>query len=436
MRILIANHIDASLLHQADQRAFVQRILWLLNDYDLTILPAPYDPDFLEYVSSFTGVNPQTLKFHVAGPGRFGRKLFDPDSLTDETLLAAVAQDSEEVKEIFALWPSSQVAEFAEALGLQDKFNGASFFSQQGDEIANSKANFRAFAKSLGLAICDGAVCRTKSHASNALRRLLEGGSVMVKQAHNHAGNGNELVTLTSASVEKTGLVGVKRLRSADHAAGYFDKRWEWASRDGSYPVIVERYQPDSRAVYAEFNATDTGLDLNATGSLSYRYGRLVAETIPLRGISADAHDRLVQDGRKLAQLYQRFGYRGILSADALICEGESMVFTEMNARVGGSFHIYEAIGRKIVDFVRRPDRSVTQYVTADHWKIESLKHFIEICALLGIAYEPRTRKGVIVTTPATGEPMRLDLLFCVVSEDESDSMATYMLLEEHFSGL
>lgn len=62
MRILIANHVDASLLLQADQRAFVQRILWFAQDHDLVILPAPLDEDFLSYVAGLTGMNPRTIK--------------------------------------------------------------------------------------------------------------------------------------------------------------------------------------------------------------------------------------------------------------------------------------------------------------------------------------------------------------------------------------
>lgn len=434
MRIFIANHVDAALLEQSDQRAFVQRVFWFLKDYDQVILPAPHDHDFLSYVAKFTGVNVGTLKFHVAGPGKSGNRLFDPETLCDDELIRAVAINSKDITEIFPLWPSAQVAEFASRIGLKHLFSGADFFSQQGDEIANNKGNFRAFSASIGVATCDGAVCRTKSHATATLRRLLERGPVMVKQVHNHAGNGNELVTLTKEEAGHAGSLGYKRLRKASDAGRYFDVRWDWASGENRHPVVVEQFKRGSRTIYAEFMATDSGVSFNATGSLDYAYGRLVAETIPLRQVSNDVHARLVHEGGRLASLYQAFGYRGILSADALLDDDDKLVFTEMNARVGGSYHLYQCIGYQIVDVWRKPERSVVQYVTGRYWKIKDLRTFLDACEEMGIAYDPTSRKGVIVAMPMAGTGENCSFLFCVAYEDEREANLIRKRLENYFS--
>ena len=434
MRILIANHVDASLLMQADQRAFVQRIFWFARDHDAVILPSPPDLDFLAYVTSLTGVDPATLKLHVTPPGCFGHRLFDPQTLEDEGLLRAVAPDAGGASEVFSLWPSAQVADFAARLGIANAMPGAAFFAQQGDELANSKANFRAFAAAAGVPIAEGAVCRTREHAASVLRRLLASGAVMVKQSHNHAGNGNELVAVDDQAIGSAGAMGMRKLRTADDAREYFDERWEWASACNCFPVVVERFQPGSRTVYAEFLATDAGVRFSATGALGYRDGMLVEETIPLRTVSPDAHARLVHHGSRLAQLYQSFGYRGCLSADAVVNAKGDLLFTEMNARVGASYHLYDAIGYRIVDVWRHPQRSVVQYVTGPHWKIPGLKAFLDIARELGLSYDLATRKGVMVTMPMAGTAYQGGFLFCVVYEDESEARDTYMRLERSFA--
>ena len=434
MRIFIANHVDPSLLLQADQRAFVQRVFWFVQDHDLVVLPAPLDEDFLIYVTNLMGVDARTIKVHITAAGRFERRLFDPDTLTEERLLSSVAADAVGVTEIFPLWPSAQVAEFAARIGLSHAFPGAPFFGQQGDELANNKGSFRAFAAAAGIPINEGAVCRTKEHAESVLRRLLDKGAAMVKQAHNHAGNGNELVILGDDAASHAGFNGIKRLQTPADARRYFDERWEWASVHNRYPVVIERFQPASRAIYAEFRATNSGVSLSATGSLGYTNGKLVEETIPLRDVSVDVLARLVHHGSRLAHIYQSFGYRGCLSADAVVDGDGNLVFTEMNARVGASLHLYERVGYQIVDVWRRPERSVVQYVTGKHWKIPSLTAFIDTSKELGLAYDSKTRKGVIVTMPMAGEAGRGGFLFCIAYENENEARSAYQRLEERFT--
>ena len=208
-----------------------------------------------------------------------------------------MAADAVGVTEIFSLWPSAQVAEFAARLGLSHALPGAAFFAQQGDELANNKGNFRAFAAALGAPISEGAVCRTKEHAESVLRRLLGKGAVMVKQAHNHAGNGNEVVMVEDGVTGHAGTIGSKMLLTPDDARKYVEERWAWASVNNCFPVVIERFQPDSRTIYTEFRATDTGVSFSATGSLGYINGKLVEETVPLRGVNADVLARLVHHG-------------------------------------------------------------------------------------------------------------------------------------------
>lgn len=146
MRILVANHIDDSIRARGDMRAWTQRIFWFAREGDLVVVPAHPDEQFLRYATSLTGVDPSTLRIHVPPPGRYERRLLDPESLTDEDFLRNIASDLGEVSEIFALWPSAQVAQFAAALGLSERLPGADFVAQGGGELVNNKSYFRALA--------------------------------------------------------------------------------------------------------------------------------------------------------------------------------------------------------------------------------------------------------------------------------------------------
>ncbi|MFT3924303.1 MAG: hypothetical protein QM778_17335 [Myxococcales bacterium] len=435
MRILIGNHIDDSLLWQKDQRAFSQRILWFAQDGDIVILSCEPDPSFLEYVTSLAGVGRDTLEFLVVPPGGHGTRLFDPNSLLDPDFVAEVKRRIGDVSDVFALWPSAQVAEFAELLGIREKLPGASFFAQQGDELANNKGNFRAFAAALGVPVAEGAVCRTKEHAERVIARLLRTGPVMVKQVHNGAGNGNEvLVCDDELATDHAGNNRRQRIEPGFfEVRDYLEARWNWASVGGRFAVVVERFVPGARTIYAEFEARDDGLAHTATGSLGYEHGRLVEEVTPLRGVTDAVLARLVHLGGRLAETYRAFGYRGFMSADAVVDQSGNLFFTEMNARVGASLHLYEGIGKRVVDQFRVPERSLIQLVTPKHWKVPGFDAFSRVTRELGVAFDPLTRKGVMAAMPFAGEPCAGGLLFCIAYETEREHHAIVARLTERF---
>lgn len=438
MRILIGNHIDDSLRTQKDQRAFTQRIFWFARSGDIVLLSCAPDPHFLSYVGGLMGFEPSTLGVHVVPPGRFDGRLFDPDSLADEELTGRIARDLRgrgDVSEIFSLWPSAQVAELAERLGLAARLRGAKFFAQQGDELANNKCNFRAFAAASGVPIADGAVCRTPSHAARVMRRLLASGAVMVKQAHNAAALGNQLVWAGEQPPEVLSGAGHRhRLSGLDGVEAYLDERWSWASAGGRFPVVIERFVPRARTLYAEFHADDAGVSHTEAGSLGFSEGRLVEEQVPLRGFSPGVHERLIALGGKLAQTYRAVGYRGYMSADAILDDADNLVFTEMNARIGGSLHLYQAIAHHIVDVRRAPERTVVQYVTPREWKLRSAEHFLSVAAEVGVAYDSRTRRGVIVAMPLAGEPGAGGLLYCIVYAEPGEPREVMRRLAERLA--
>jgi hypothetical protein len=434
MRILVGNHIDSSIQARKDMRSWTQRVLWFARDGDCVILPGRVDEEFLSYVTGLTGVDPDSLKIHVPPPGESGDHLLETRRLMDEGFLRAVAADLSEVTEIEPLWPSSALAGFAEALGLADRLPGGRFLSQSGGELVNNKAYFRVLAAAAGVPTAPGGVAHSVAEAVDLMTALLRcSNAVMVKQAHNGAGGGNQIV-LAGDDIE-TGHAGAKhvhRLGSGEDAiAAYWHERWAWASAGDRFPVVVERFQPRSSTIFSEHHLEDSGTRPTETGSLGFVDRWLSEQVVPLRTVDDDVRARLVDGGTRLAETYRAVGHRGYISADAVIDDAGELIFTEVNARVSGTTHVYEPIAHRIVDVWRAPERTIVDFHWPKReWRLAGFAEFLDACTDLGCAYDPVDRIGVIVTTPF--DDLR-GLSFCVVHDIDETRDAIRRKLDERF---
>lgn len=441
MRILIGNAIDPAIRDRGDLRAWTQRVLWFARDDDLVVLCTDPDRPFLEYVTALTGVT--RLRVLVAPPGPRGGLLLDPGRLTDVAFLRAVREvlstDLGRVDEIFALWPSAGVSRFAAALGLAGRYPGAAFFAQGGGELANNKAAFRALAAGAAVTIAAGAVCRSAGEAVGATLALLDqAGAVMVKQAHNGAGVGNQLL-LRDAQLASD-HVGARHLHllegdRVEAVQAYWARRWDWASAGGRYPVVVEEFTRDAVSVYSEHFVTDDATRPTETGQLCYVGRRLSHQIVPLPDVADGVREQLLDGGARLAQAYQALGYRGHLSADAIVTPDGRVTFTEVNAQVSGSLHIYQEIAHGIVAVTANPQRSVVEYHVPPTWAVADFATFLRAVDELGCAYDPVARTGVIVSMPVTAlEPGRAQFVFCLAYASDTDRQAMWERLDGRFA--
>lgn len=444
MRILIGNHIDPAIRDRGDLRAWTQRVVWFARDGDVVVLSDEPDRQFLTYATSFTGVTPESLRILVPPAGHHGGRLLDPEGLTSAEFLRAVRDalgeaGLDQVEEVFALWPSAHVSRFAAALGVEDRFPGAGFFSQNGGELGNNKATFRALAAGAGVPIPAGAVCRSRSEAVAATAELLAGtGAVVVKQAHNGAGVGNQLV-LRDASLASD-HVGARHLHHLDRGdpneiEAYWTQRWDWASAQSRFPVVIEEFTPHTVSVYSEHYATDDGTRPTEMGTLHYVGRRLSHQVVPLRGVDENVREQLLRGGARLAKTYRAFGYRGHLSADAVVTAHGRVVFTEVNAQVSGSLHIYQIIAHRIVGVTAAPERSVVEYHVPPTWAVADFETFRAAVDELGGAYDPVTRTGVIVSMPVIPlEAGRAQFVFCIAYATDADRKAMFDRLDSRFA--
>lgn len=446
MRILIGNHIDPSIRERHDMRAWTQRALWFARPGDLLILCCEPDTAFADYALAHTGVKREELTVLAAPPGAWGDRLLDPSSLTTPAFVDKVRAvlgpaGAGAVNEVFALWPSAAVTRLATALGLADRYPGAAFFGQGGGEIGNSKANFRAVAAAAGVPILPGRVCRSLAEATEATGALLEqsaSGAVVVKQAHNGAGVGNQLlVREPELAVDHVGARHLHHLApGSDGIAAYWSERWPWASGEGRWPVVIEEFAPGADAVYSEHYVSDTGTRATGRGRLIYVGRRLSHQVVPLDGVTEPVRVALLEGGTRLAEAYRAFGYRGHLSADALVLPDGRVVFTEVNAQVSGSLHIYQSIAHGIVDVTAEPARQVVEYHVPPTWAVPSFTVFLAALDELGLAYDPATRTGVIVSMPAIplapGEPVQF--VFCLAYDPADGHQHAFARLDARFA--
>jgi len=444
VRILIGNHIDPSIRDRGDLRAWTQRIVWFARDGDLVVLCDEPDRQFLTYATSFTGVDPAGLSVLVPPAGRHSGRLLDPESLTSAEVVRAVRDTLgegglDQVQEVFALWPSAHVSRFAAALGVEDRFPGAGFFAQGGGELGNNKATFRALAAGAGVPIPAGAVCRSEREAIAATAALLAGtGAVMVKQAHNGAGVGNQvLLRDTSLATDHVGARHLHQLGSGGRVAieTYWRERWDWASAQGRFPVVVEEFAPDAVSIYSEHYADDDETRPTEMGMLLYVGRRLSHQVVPLRGVSEKVREQLLQGGERLAEVYRALGYRGYMSADAIVTASGRVVFTEVNAQVSGSLHIYQVIAHRIVGTASTPERSVVEYHVPPTWAVRDFDAFLAVIEEFGCGYNPATRTGVIVSMPVIPlEVNRAQFVFCVAYATDADRQAVWDQLDARFA--
>ncbi|WP_418152711.1 hypothetical protein [Actinoalloteichus caeruleus] len=444
MRILIGNHIDPSIRDRGDLRAWTQRVVWFARDGDIVVLSAEPDQPFLTYATSLTGVNPDSLRILVPPTANHGGRLLAPEGLTSAAFLRTVRDvlgetGLDRVEEVFALWPSAHVARFAASLGLEDRFLGAKFFAQGGGELGNNKATFRALAAGIGVPIPAGAVCRSRSEAAAATADLLaHSGAVVVKQAHNGAGVGNQLVLRdVSLASDHVGARHLHYLDSDDsrEVEEYWTQRWDWASAQGRFPVVVEEFTPHEVSVYSEHYVADAGTQPTEMGTLHYVGRRLSHQVVPLRGVAHNIREQLLHGGTRLAEIYRALGFRGHLSADAVVTADGRVVFTEVNAQVSGSLHIYQEIAHHVVRVTSDPDRSVVEYHVPPTWAVADFATFLAAVEELGCAYSPETRTGVIVSMPAIPLVAGLaQFVFCIAYGTDTDRKIMFDRLDSRFA--
>jgi hypothetical protein len=411
---LIGNSTNHNLVDDLERMWAVwwaQRLLWFARDEDIVVLAAPPQAEFLAYVTGLTGTDHSSLRFVTPPAGVEGTCRLTPDRLADQVfrddLVALIA--GRRVESIFALWPDPAVADLACAIRAQDALAGYGFVSQGGGALVNSKAIFRAVAAGAGIPLPQGTVCMGRPDTEDAITAMIrQGHPVIVKSDFGSGAVGNRIVS-PEAGLRPLGAPTVTIATDRAGVRSFLDAEWNTLTSHGRYWLVVERYHPESRPVFAEFLISDEGPQLGAHGEMVMA-PVASAQVIPAPGFAPAVLRRLVKDGRRLCDPLHAMGYRGLLSADAIVTPEGALLFTEYNGRVTGSTHIYKIIGEDIVGKGYAADRLILERVG---WKVPSFESAQRKLASAGIGYDRDSRSGVILNTAFSGG----DVWYCVVAE-------------------
>ncbi|MFF4383522.1 zinc-binding dehydrogenase [Kitasatospora sp. NPDC001547] len=408
-----------------------QRMLWWARDGDVLVLPGSPDPEYLAYVTGLTGARADSLTFVVPPPGERGDQVLTADRLADPGFRAELRRvlAGRSVAEVLAISPNAAVAELAAALGLAHAMPGLPFAAQGGNALVNSKAGFRALAAGAGVPIPPGTVAGSPAEVEAAVEHLLaQGHSVMVKVEYQAGGLGNEILA-RDERVEAVGAERVVPLPDRAAVAAYVAERWTWLTGGRGQRVVVERYFADSAPLYAQFLLDDAAVVPAGCGEMLMR-PVVAGEITPPVTPDADVTAELVRQGARLCEALRAIGYRGTVSADAVLTPKGEIYFHETNARLTGSSHLHDVyLGR----LLREEHRGSRFLLELGGLRVPSFAEALAAVGAAGLAFDPRTGTGVLFSSdfgPADGSVM-----YCAVAESPEAARALEAALLALFAG-
>ncbi|MBO1413373.1 peptide ligase PGM1-related protein [Streptomyces sp. FH025] len=408
-----------------------QRMLWWAEDGDILVLPWGPDPEYLAYVTGLTGVRAESLTFVVPPPGTEGTEILTTDRLADPAFRAELRRvlEGRTLDRVLAISPNGAVAELAASLGAEHAMPGHAFAAQGGNALVNSKAAFRAVAAGAGVPIPPGTVAGSPVEVEAAIEGLLaQGHSVMVKVEYQAGGFGNEILS-RDEPVTAAGAERVVPLADRAAVAAYVAERWEWLTGGRGQRVVVERFFTDSAPLYAQFFVLDEGVVLSGCGEMLMR-PVVVGEITPPVTPDSAARSELVDQGARLCEALRVIGYRGTVSADAVLTPKGEIYFHETNGRLTGSSHLHDALFGRLVREEHRGSRYILELAGL---KVPSFAQALAAIDRSGLAFDPASGTGVVFScdfAPADGSVM-----YCVIAESPDAARAAEARLLALFAG-
>jgi hypothetical protein len=402
-----------------------QRLLWFARDGDIVIMPWMPDEAFVHHVTTLTGTRRSTLRLVVPDDGEFGPDILSRDRLLSPSCLDGVraALDGRTIDRITAMCGDGAVAALARELGVPGTLPGSGLAAAGGVALVNAKSLFRAIAGGLGVPMPPGWIGNGQAGACRFIREELAAGQcVILKQDLQSGGKGNLVLSpVPDIRVAGTKLPAVVLPDPADVPA-YLAGRWNWLSDGGRHSVVIERYFTDAVPFFAEFSIGDNGARLAGHGEMlmTPTYAGVIT---PTPGLNPSVAREFIETAKRVCVPFQTMGYRGTVSVDAILTTGDRFWFSEINCRMGGSSHLHSVIGARIVGPNYQTERLLAE---RDGWGVPSFREAVHRLEAAGLAYDPETRLGVILTcdvVPANGT-----VRCCVIAED-MDAVRKYELL-------
>jgi hypothetical protein len=371
-----------------------QRMLWCAQPGDVVVLPFRPDAGFLDHVTALLGFDAASLDVVVP---RRGGEVLTRDRVEDEAFVAELLDRVRDrgADRVEAFYFDGPVNWLVRRLGLDKGTTGFGFVDQGGNELLNSKVVFRMLAAGTNLPVPDGIVTESAADAVEFLWDLLRSGrSAIVKQDTGSAGAGNEIIT-PAGDVDAIGAehhrVFTERGALADHVAN----RWSWYTEGDRRPAVLEEYVPDSVPVWGEASITDESVRIYGHGLIRLRpICEGVIIPVPPPDSDSEPFHAFLRYLESLAGTLRSMGYRGLVNIDGILTPDGRTLFNELNGRWGGSTHLF-TIGERVVGDRYLDDRCL---IERRGCAFPSFERTYRALVDRGLAYDPATRTGVIVT--------------------------------------
>lgn len=370
------------------------RLAWLLEPGDVMVHAQPVDPHFLDYVAGVRGVDPAELTVVVPEPRRDGTAFLTDDRILDERLVARLRDLVREhgIDRVLPATFDRTVARLVDLIGLPDTPPGYGFFEQDGSVLVNSKVAFRALAAGVGVPIAAGTVTDSPTDAAAYVSASLDAGeAVIVKQDLHMGGRGNEI--LARHDLRQIGASDLTLLATAAEVSAHCAARWDRYSAGGRNRVVLEHYHPDALPLGSEVLIDESGVELRNVCEMRMRpvVSGMVLPGMEVTGTQLKSFSEAVL---AISEPVRAIGYRGYMNIDGIVATDGRVLLTEFNGRLGGTTHL-DAIARLLLGSTYLDEALL---VTGHSWRAPSFRAALRALTAAGLAYNPATRTGVLLT--------------------------------------
>ncbi|TDD62702.1 hypothetical protein E1263_03015 [Kribbella antibiotica] len=432
-RLIVSNQLTAEI--EAGEHAITadyakmlglisHRMIWCAEPGDVVVLPTAPDADFARQVWQHLGLSPEPV-IVVPPAGERGDDLLYADRFGDPAFLDELRKlvDYHGIDQLYPFYFDELAVRLTRELGLTAATPGFGFQGQGGHQIVNSKAFFRVLAAGLGVDVPDGRVANDAAEAAEFAGELLAAGEVVIIKQDLHGGGfGNEILSPVP-DLEALGADQIHHVPDEAALATLLDNSWSRYSQQGRRRVVVEHYVQGSLPIYIEYLITDDAVQPVGSGEVRMKHtdtgSMMIGLVVPSPSASLPAFPRFLDGAAQLGEALRSIGYRGSVSIDAIVTPTGDILFNEINGRVGGSTHVH-LLSERIIG----PDYLQTRTLVIRSWaQWDSLPETLAAIAANGLAWDPESRTGVLIT----GD----DWQYVVVGTDLDSAAAAEIKLRE-----
>ncbi|WP_115303405.1 hypothetical protein [Legionella beliardensis] len=340
-----------------------RRLTWFVENEDLIILPSPVSNELISYVNNIMRTQLSQKNFIYTSQDPLEPKIITSEVLLSERMLSQLKTATQHTNnwQLFPYFYTSSIQTLADVLQ-NEAHHCPTFLTQSGADLLNQKAAFRAI-YAHDVPIAKGAVCRNVHELYQQAKLLLsQTAKLIIKQNMNASGDGNILV-----SIDKNGpFAGIRDIifidTSKDFTLNMAKQLWDMLSdAHGNHQLVIEEYVTNQNTLYAEYNIkSDSSFEMLSYGIVRMegsgdKRGNGIANWVGFEiPYKANVAPSFLNHCNQLARTTGQLGFVGRINFDAIVCEDNQILFTEVNGRLGGCSHLahvcQKILGKRFLD--------------------------------------------------------------------------------------